>query len=91
MAKSDHKSGGICCSFCGKPQNKARKLISGPGGIYICDECVYLCEEIIDEETEDLEPEIEDINLLKPREIKAYLDDYVIGQDEAKIALSVAV
>ena len=91
MAKSDHKNGGVCCSFCGKPQNKARKLISGPGDIYICDECVYLCQEIIDEETETYEPEVEDINLLKPREIKAYLDDYVIGQDEAKIALSVAV
>ena len=76
------------CSFCGKTQDQVRKLIAGPNGAYICDECVDICAEIIDEELENdeaagevAEPE-EQINLLKPEELKAFLDDYVIGQDQ---------
>ncbi|MBR1758758.1 MAG: ATP-dependent Clp protease ATP-binding subunit ClpX [Lachnospiraceae bacterium] len=91
MAKSNHYKKDICCSFCGTPQNRVKKLISGPNDIYICDNCVYLCQDIIEEELDDYEISPEEINLLRPMEIKRYLDDYVIGQDEAKIALSVAV
>lgn len=85
------------CSFCGKTQDQARKLIAGPNGAYICDECVEICAEIIEEEFDDEEAgkETEDakesINLLKPIELKAFLDDYVIGQNQAKKVLSVAV
>ena len=80
------------CSFCNKTQDQVRKLIAGPAGVYICDECVDICADIIEEEYED-EPvgNSVDINLLKPVEIKDFLDDYVIGQDEAKKVLSVAV
>lgn len=86
----------IRCSFCGKSQGKVRKLIAGPKGAYICDECVDICAEIIEEEFENEEEtgaaeETEQINLLKPEELKAFLDDYVIGQDQAKKVLSVAV
>ena len=86
----------IRCSFCGKSQGQVRKLIAGPKGAYICDECVDICAEIIDEEFENEEEagtaeETEQINLLKPEELKAFLDDYVIGQDQAKKVLSVAV
>lgn len=95
MAVKDDK---IRCSFCGKLQSQVRKLIAGPNGAYICDECVDICAEIIDEEFEDeFRPEPEaavdtsDINLLKPQEMKKFLDEYVIGQDEAKKVLSVAV
>lgn len=82
----------IRCSFCNKTQDQVRKLIAGPNGVYICDECVDICADIIEEEYED-EPvgNSVDINLLKPVEIKDFLDDYVIGQDEAKKVLSVAV
>ncbi len=75
-----------------KTQDQVRKLIAGPAGVYICDECVDICADIIEEEYED-EPvgNSVDINLLKPVEIKDFLDDYVIGQDAAKKALSVAV
>ena len=84
------------CSFCGKSQGQVRKLIAGPKGAYICDECVDICAEIIEEEFENEEEagtaeETEQINLLKPEELKAFLDDYVIGQDQAKKVLSVAV
>lgn len=82
------------CSFCGKGQDEVRKLISGPNNVYICDECIELCADIIEEELddgEDVYTENTDINLLKPVEIKEFLDDYVIGQDEAKKVLSVAV
>lgn len=84
------------CSFCGKPGNQVRrKLIAGPNGVYICDECIDICADILEEELEDeyeAESTIEeDINLLKPKEIKEFLDEYVIGQDEAKKVLSVAV
>ena len=92
MSRSEEK---IHCSFCGKNQNQVRKLIAGPNGAYICDECVDICQEIIMEELEDFAPEIEEekpqINLKKPEELKAFLDQYVIGQDEAKKVLSVAV
>lgn len=82
----------VRCSFCNKTQDQVRKLIAGPSGIYICDECIDLCSEIIEEEyeEEELEEEI-DINLLKPVEIKEFLDDYVIGQEDAKKVLAVAV
>ena len=84
---------GIRCSFCNKTQGQVRKLIAGPNGIYICDECIDICSEIIEEEfeEEDVAEEALQINLLKPAEIKAFLDDYVIGQEEAKKVLSVAV
>ncbi len=82
----------IRCSFCGKAQAQVRKLIAGPNGVYICDECIDVCTEIIEEEFEyDTAPEYEEINLIKPEEMKAFLDEYVIGQDEAKKVLSVAV
>ncbi len=83
----------VRCSFCGKAQAQVRKLIAGPNGAYICDECVEICTEIIEEEFdfEDKDAIAEEINLLKPEEIKAFLDEYVIGQDEAKKVLSVAV
>lgn len=78
------------CSFCNKTQDQVRKLIAGPGA-YICDECIEICSEIIEEEF-DGEPILDtDINLLKPAEIKNFLDQHVIGQDEAKKVLSVAV
>lgn len=87
----------IRCSFCGKPQEQARKLIAGPNGAYICDECVDICSEIIEEElaeeefAEPVAENAEQINLLKPEELKKFLDEYVIGQDQAKKVLSVAV
>ena len=82
----------VRCSFCGKTQEQVRKLIAGPNGTYICDECVEICAEICAEESADYaEPMNDEINLLKPQEIKSFLDDYVIGQDEAKKVLSVAV
>ncbi len=81
------------CSFCGKSQNQVRKLIAGTKGVYICDECIELCSEIIEEEIddEDVRVNLRDINLLKPQEIKEHLDQYVVGQDDAKKALAVAV
>ena len=83
----------IRCSFCNKTQDQVRKMIAGPSGVYICDHCVEICADIVEEEFEDdaeafaeEEPEME-INLLKPAEIKDFLDDYVIGQEEAKKVL----
>ena len=83
----------VRCSFCGKSGEQVRKMISGPSGTYICDECIELCAELIEEELELDEQELgdEEINLLKPKEIKEFLDEYVIGQEEAKKVLSVAV
>jgi ATP-dependent Clp protease ATP-binding subunit ClpX len=81
----------IRCSFCGKTEDQVRKLIAGPGGAYICDECIDICQEIIDEEFMTEEQPSDEINLMKPREIKEFLDEYVIGQEEAKKVLSVAV
>ena len=80
----------LTCSFCGKTQDQVRKLIAGPD-VYICDDCVQICRDIIDEELGDLEGFEGELNLPKPKEIKAFLDDYVIGQEAAKKALSVAV
>jgi ATP-dependent Clp protease ATP-binding subunit ClpX len=77
------------CSFCNKTQDQVRKLIAGQN-VFICDECIEVCSEIIEDELEDYE-ESSDINLLKPKEIKDFLDQYVIGQEEAKKVLSVAV
>ncbi|MBQ8986446.1 MAG: ATP-dependent Clp protease ATP-binding subunit ClpX [Lachnospiraceae bacterium] len=84
------------CSFCGRTENQVSKLIAGPEGVYICDECVAICADIIDEsmpedDCADSENSTEGINLLKPAEIKAFLDEYVIGQDEAKKTLAVSV
>ncbi|MBE3576501.1 MAG: ATP-dependent Clp protease ATP-binding subunit ClpX [Limnochordales bacterium] len=85
----DEKSTQLKCSFCGKPQEQVKKLIAGPG-VFICDECIELCNEIIEEELS--EESVGDLgNLPKPREIKAILDQYVIGQEQAKKVLSVAV
>ena len=88
------REGKVRCSFCHKSEDQVRKLIAGPDGVFICDECIGICSEIMEEElaqydTEDVYDS--DINLLKPEEIHKILDDYVIGQDEAKKALSVAV
>ncbi len=89
------REGKIRCSFCHKTEDQVRKLIAGPDGSFICDECVGICAEILEEEfgMYDREPVYDnfEINLLKPEEIHAILDDYVIGQDEAKKALSVSV
>ncbi len=88
----------IRCSFCGRSEGQVRKMISGPSGAFICDECVDICTEIIEEEMMDEdekdsleEDSVQDINLIKPEEMKAFLDEYVIGQDNAKKVLSVAV
>lgn len=82
----------VRCSFCYKSQAQVNKLIAGPNGAYICDECIAVCSEILEEEFEyDEGVRYDDINLLTPEEIKELLDDYVIGQDEAKKVLSVSV
>ena len=78
------------CSFCGKQQEEVRRLIAGPGA-YICDECIQVCREIIEDDVEEVQQELEMSALLKPTEIKALLDEYVIGQEEAKKSLAVAV
>ncbi|MBQ1915706.1 MAG: ATP-dependent Clp protease ATP-binding subunit ClpX [Selenomonadaceae bacterium] len=89
MLKFGDEKGQLKCSFCGKTQEQVRKLVAGPG-VYICDECIELCNEIIEEEfSEDVEVELKDVP--KPKDIRAILDQYVIGQDEAKKTLSVAV
>ena len=91
MANNEELNREICCSFCGKAQDEARRLIAGPG-VYICDECIEICNEIIEEEGLLYEDMLtSDINLMTPQEIHNFLDEYVIGQDEAKKALSVAV
>ena len=89
MLKFGDDKGQLKCSFCGKTQEQVRKLVAGPG-VYICDECIELCNEIIEEEfSEDVEVELKDVP--KPKDIRAILDQYVIGQEEAKKSLSVAV
>ena len=90
MTKLGESGDLLKCSFCGKSQKQVRKLIAGPG-VYICDECIELCNEIIEEELGEVAKTVEEIDLPKPREIKGFLDEYVIGQDQAKKALSVAV
>ncbi len=84
----------IRCSFCNKTQSQVRKLIAGPAGVYICDECIDICADILEEELEEdavAETEHPEINLLKPMQIKGFLDEYVVGQEEAKKVLAVSV
>lgn len=89
MLKFGDDRGQLKCSFCGKLQEQVKKLVAGPG-VYICDECIELCNEIIEEElSEDIDLELRDVP--KPQEIKSILDQYVIGQEEAKKSLAVAV
>ncbi len=88
MAKENEKQ--IKCSFCGKKQSQVRRIIAGPG-VYICNECVDLCRDILDdgmyEDTEEILPEV----IPSPQEIKEYMDLYIIGQEQAKVSLAVAV
>src|SRR3954451_7849903 len=88
IEKRDNQT--LCCSFCGKSQKEVKKLIAGPT-VYICDECIGLCNDIIAEEVKKEEPYAGSPPIRKPSEIKAILDDYVIGQDRAKKILAVAV
>jgi ATP-dependent Clp protease ATP-binding subunit ClpX len=91
MADKDSTYGNLCCSFCGKSQKEVKKLIAGPG-VYICDECIDLCNDIIQEERDrEVSTNHGAFKVPKPIDIKSFLDDYVIGQDTAKKALSVAV
>ena len=90
---SGKKDDKLKCSFCGKTQDQVTRLIAGPG-VYICDQCVELCSEIMEDEMTQKAEQVDndtEINLLKPKEIKDFLDEYVVGQDDAKRALSVAV
>ncbi|GGJ70941.1 ATP-dependent Clp protease ATP-binding subunit ClpX [Anoxybacillus voinovskiensis] len=89
MFKFNDEKGQLKCSFCGKTQEQVRKLVAGPG-VYICDECIELCTEIVEEELGN-EEEFEFKDVPKPKEIREILDEYVIGQDEAKKSLAVAV
>ena len=89
MFKFNDEKGKLKCSFCGKDQESVRKLVAGPG-VYICDECLVLCTEIVEEEI-GMEEDVEIEEIPKPKEICDILDDYVIGQDQAKRSLSVAV
>lgn len=93
---ANRKDNGVRCSFCGKPESQVRKIIAGPNGVFICDECIEICSEIVDDEFGPDEEDSQEadefqINLKKPEELKSFLDEYVIGQDEAKKVLSVAV
>ncbi len=89
LFKFENEKGQLKCSFCAKAQDQVKKLIAGPG-VYICDECIELCNEIIDEDVNE-QSGLEMGNIPKPKEIKAILDQYVIGQEDAKKTLSVAV
>lgn len=89
MFKFNDEKGQLKCSFCGKSQEQVRKLVAGPG-VYICDECIELCTEIVEEELGH-EEELDMKDIPKPKEIRDILDQYVIGQEQAKKSLSVAV
>lgn len=90
MAYSNETHGdGLYCAFCGKPKELAKKLVAGPNGLYICDECLDICNMILSEEENETPKET--VELKKPKEIKAELDKYIVGQDKAKKVLSVAV
>ena len=93
MANKNITDNNLRCSFCGRSENQVRRLIAGPNNAYICDECVEICASIVDDEIygDEKKSANEEINLLKPKEIKEFLDQYVIGQQEAKKVLSVAV
>ncbi len=78
------------CSFCGKPEEMTKRLIAGPNGVYICDECIEICRDVMKEES-DKTNDIESVKLLKPAEIKDKLDEFIVGQEQAKKVLSVAV
>ena len=91
MAKDDHNKS-IRCSFCGKHQDQVDRIIAGPGA-YICNECIQLCTNILEEDfdhNEAMSPDIPDV-IPTPKEIRTVLDEYIIGQEDAKVALSVAV
>ena len=81
----------LYCAFCGKPKELARRLVSGPNGTFICDECIEICKEVLSEDDVDNTEVKTDVKLLTPHEIKSRLDEYIIGQDDAKKVLSVAV
>lgn len=89
MANNENLNNGLYCAFCGKPKELAQKLVAGPNGLYICDECLEICNGILEEENEALQTE--EIELKKPRQIKEELDNYIVGQEKAKKVLSVAV
>ena len=90
MANNSNRDDDLFCSFCGKPKELAKKLIAGPNGVYICDECIDICKEVLESDEEKKE-EKSSVRLLKPKEIKAELDKYIVGQEKAKKVLSVAV
>ena len=90
MANNNNRDDDLFCSFCGKPKELAKKLIAGPNGVYICDECIDICKEVLESDEEKKE-EKSSVRLLNPKEIKAELDKYIVGQEKAKKVLSVAV
>lgn len=90
MANNNNRDDDLFCSFCGKPKELAKKLIAGPNGVYICDECIDICKEVLESDEEKKEEKLS-VRLLKPKEIKAELDKYIVGQEKAKKVLSVAV
>ncbi len=90
MTNNNNRDDDLFCSFCGKPKELAKKLIAGPNGVYICDECIDICKEVLESDEEKKE-EKSSVRLLKPKEIKAELDKYIVGQEKAKKVLSVAV
>ena len=86
---SENKNNGLYCAFCGKPKELAKKLVAGPNGLYICDECLDICNMILEEE--EVETQGFSVELKKPQEIKQELDKFIVGQESAKKVLSVAV
>ena len=90
MANNNNRDDDLFCSFCGKPKELAKKLIAGPNGVYICDECIDICKEVLESDEEKKE-EKSSVRLLKPKEIKAELDKYIVGQEKAKKVVSISV